>query len=142
MSEDNKVLLRRFLSEVWNQGRLNLIDELVDPAYVSHVAHIPQVSDREGLKQWVSAVRTAFPDIRFTIEDLLADDEKTTHRWSSVASHQGEFLGVSGTGKKVVCRGMSITRFSGGRIVEEWGEWDALRLLEQIGAVPTASEGG
>lgn len=141
MSEENKVLLRRYLTEVWNGGRLDLIDELVDPQYLSHVVHAPPVSNRKELKRWVSDVRTAFPDIRFMIEDLLADDDKTILRWTSEASHDGEFLGISGTGKRVVCRGISISRFVGGKIVEEWGEWDALRLMEQIGGTPKQAAG-
>ena len=132
MSEDNKVLLRRFVNEVWNGGRLDLIDELVVPDYVSHVVHTPPIKNREELKRWVADVRTAFPDVQFTIQDLLLDDDKTITRWTSEASHQGEFLGVSGTGKKAVCRGITISRFVEGKIAEEWGEWDALRLKEQI----------
>ena len=132
MSEENKVLLRRFVNEVWNGGRLDLIDDLVAPAYLSHVVHTPPIKNREELKRWVADVRTAFPDVRFTIEDLLVDDDKTILRWSSEASHCGEFLGVSGTGKKAVCRGITISRFVNGKIAEEWGEWDALRLKEQM----------
>lgn len=139
MSEENKVLLRRFLTEVWNGGRLDLIDELVDPDYVSHVVHAPPIRNREELKRWVSGVRTAFPDIRFMIEDLLSDDDKTILRWTAEARHGGEFLGVAGTGKRVVCRGICISRFVGGKIVEEWGEWDTLRLMEQIGGASKPS---
>ncbi len=142
MSEENKVPLHRFVKEVWNGGRLDLIDELVGPGYRSHVVHARRVNNRGELKRWVSDVRTPFPDIRFTIEDLLADDDKTILRWTSEASHDGEFLVVSGTGKRVVCRGISISRFVGGKVAEEWGEWDALRFKEQIGeaAKPSGEE--
>ena len=133
MSEESKVLLRRFVRDVWNSGRLDLIDELVDSDYVSHIVHTPPIKNREELKRWVADVRSAFPDVRFTIQDLLVDDDKTILRRTSEASHQGEFLGVSGTGKKAVCRGITISRFVNGKIAEEWGEWDALRLIEQIG---------
>ncbi len=83
MSEENRVLLRRFVNEVWNGDRLDLIDELVDPAFVNHVVHTPAIKNREELKRWVADVRTAFPDVRFTIQDLLLDDDKTILRWSS-----------------------------------------------------------
>ena len=139
MSEESKVLLRRFVRDVWNSGRLDLIDELVDSDYVSHIVHTPPIKNREELKRWVADVRSAFPDVRFTIQDLLVDDDKTILRWTSEASHQGEFLGVSGTGKKVVCRGITISRFVDGKIAEEWGEWDALRLKEQIGGTSSSA---
>ena len=100
---------------------------------MSHIVHTPPIKNREELKRWVADVRSAFPDVRFTIQDLLVDDDKTILRRTSEASHQGEFLGVSGTGKKAVCRGITISRFVNGKIAEEWGEWDALRLIEQIG---------
>jgi len=83
MSEENKSVLRRFVNEVWNSGRLELIDMLVAPDYVSHVVHTPPIKNRDELKRWVADVRAAFPDVQFTIEDLLADDDKTIARWSS-----------------------------------------------------------
>ena len=133
MSEEIKALLRRFVNEVWNGGRLDLIDDLVAPDYVSHVVHTPRLKNREELKRWIADVRTAFPDVRFTIRDLLVDGNKTIARWTSEASHEGEFLGVPGTGQRAVCHGITITRFVDGKIAEEWGEWDALQLKEQIG---------
>ena len=146
MSEENKSVFRRFVTEVCNSGRLELIDILVAPDYVSHVVHTPPIKNRDELKRWVADVRAAFPDVQFTIEDLLADDDKTIARWSSEASHEGVFLGVSGTGQRAVCRGITISRYVDGRIAEEWGEWDALRLKEQIegtasqrGVVPAAT---
>jgi steroid delta-isomerase-like uncharacterized protein len=96
----------------------------------------PGVEGPEGLKQLVMMYRTGYPDLVFTIEDLLADGDKVIVRWSCAGTHRGELMGIPATGKRTTTSGISISRFEGGKVVEEWVRWDALGWLQQLGVVP------
>lgn len=125
-TDQNKAIVRRLWEEVWNQHNLALCDEIFDAAYAAHE------------KGFVPVMRSAFPDLHYTIEDLIAEGNKVVTRFRFTATHAGEFLGVAGTGKPITLTGIWIHRLAGGRIVEgqQWGQWDALGFLPQVGAVP------
>ena len=91
----------------------------------------------EGLKQFVSMIRAGFPDLRVTLEDEIAEGEKVVTRWIAQGTHQGELMGIAPTGNRVTIRGITIHRIGEGKIVEEWENWDALGMMQQIGAVPS-----
>jgi steroid delta-isomerase-like uncharacterized protein len=135
MSEENKTLVRRLIEEAWNEGNLAVVDELLSPDYILHVA-APGVPDREGYKQVVSMYHTAFPDLRFTIEDTVAEGDKVVIRLTIRGTHKGEYMGIAPTGKQVAMTAIAIRRIEGGRIVEEWVETDRLGLMQQMGVVP------
>ena len=138
MSEENKALLRRVVEEGLNKHNLALLDEL----YADCVWYRPETGELKGeaLKQYLASILAAFPDIRFTIEDLVAEGDKAVIRWSCTATHQGEFMGLAPTGKHVTTSGTDTYRIVEGKIVEYRGQWDALGFLQQLGAVPQATE--
>lgn len=117
--EENKAVARRFIEEVWNQGNLALIDELMAPGLVHHEADPSRTIDREGFKGFVAALRAAVPDIRFSIEDMLGEGEKVATRV--------EARGTSG-GRPVAWSGIGIVRVVDGRIAEQWADTDVLDL--------------
>jgi len=138
--EENKVLARRFISEGWDKGNLGILDELLAPTYVDHNPPPGLPADREGAKQGITLFRTAFPDLKNTIEDLVAEGDKVVGRLISRGTHRGEFQGIPPTGKQVVVEGIFIGRVAGGKLVETWGQFDAIGLLQQLGAMPPAGE--
>jgi steroid delta-isomerase-like uncharacterized protein len=133
-TEANKALYRRLIEEGWNKHNLALLDEL----YADCVYYNPATGEIKGeaLKQFLASMLAAFPDIRFTIEDLVAEGDKVVTRWSGTSTHQGEFMGLAPTGKQVTVSGMISSRIVGGKNVEERVEMDTLRFFQQLGAVP------
>lgn len=129
----NKALLRRWIEGV-NKGNLALFDEV----YGDCVYYSPATGElkREALKQFMASLLAAFPDGRWTIEGQVAEGDKVATRWSFTGTHQGELMGLAPTGKRVTASGMVIDRIVEGKIVEEWEEWDALGMMQQMGATP------
>jgi len=135
-TEANKRILRRFFEELFNTGDLSIADEIVALDYVNHNTIPGEPSGREGLKAFVTLLRTAFPDIRFTIDDQLAEGDKVAPRLHFTGTHRGEFAGVPATGKPVTATAINLQRVADGQIQETWLDWDALGLMQQLGAVP------
>ena len=137
MSETNKNAVRRLIEEVWNKGNLRVTEELFAPNYVHHDASTPDVGlGPESEKKRATLYRTAFPDFRLTVEDIIAEGETVTARWSCRGTHKGDLSGIAPTGKQVTISGVSIARFTGGKMAEGWVNWDALGLMQQLGVVP------
>ena len=141
-AEENKAVVRRYYEEVWNQGNLTVVDELYAPNFILN----GQTIDCDQQKQIIAGVRAAMPDGTITLEDMIAEGDKVTSRWTARGSHQGEWMSSLGsippTGKQVIMTGSSIYRVEGGRIVEDWFNVDELGLLQQLGAIPTPGPGG
>ncbi|MGA2630797.1 MAG: ester cyclase [Terriglobia bacterium] len=137
MSEANKALCRRMIEEGWNKHNLALLDEL----YADCVYYNPTTGELKGeaLKQLAASLLAAFPDIRFTIEDLVAEGDKVVTRWSCTSTHQGEFMGLAPTGKQLTPSALDIFRIVEGKVVEERVEFDTLRFFQQLGALPQAT---
>ena len=135
--EQNKVTFRRWIEEGWNEGNLSVVDELYPPRYVSHSFPPAFPPDREGLKQFVTAFRTAFPDLRFTLDDMVGEGEKVIARFGATGTHRGEFMGIPATGKSIRVGGFLQARFEDGKWAEDWVGWDQLGMLQQLGVVPT-----
>lgn len=134
MSEANKALIRRFYDQVWNKAEYWAADDLVAPEYVRHA---PQpITGRDGIREIVSQVRAAFPDLFISIEDLLADGDRVAVRWHGYGTHSGEFRGVAPTHNPVQVNGITISRFHNAQIAEEWAQWDTLGLMRQLEARP------
>ena len=137
MSEQNKTAVRRLFDELWNKGNLQVADELIASTYTHHDASTPDVGrGPESEKNRVKLYRTAFPDLRLTVEDMIADGETVVARWSCRGAHRGDLNGIAPTGKQFLISGVSIVRFTGGKMVEGWINWDALDLMQQLGVVP------
>jgi steroid delta-isomerase-like uncharacterized protein len=132
-SEEYMAMYRRLFEEGFSQGNLAIIDELIAP---EHISQARNVAGRERLKQLITMFRSAFPDLRFTVEDLFVKRDKVVVRWIARGTHQGRFLDVAPTGKQLKVAGITIGRIEGGKIVEEWCNWDALGLILQLGLIP------
>ena len=137
MSEALKAVVWRFLEEIWHQGNLQVIDEVIAPNYVRHTSHYREggrdVHGPEGVRQSIAAFRTAFPDVHFTVEDMFVADDKVVVRWTCRGTHRGAFLGIAPSGKVVTFTGINIYRIANGQIVERWAEEDAISLYQQLG---------
>ncbi len=104
------------------------------------VGHEPTMTIRglDGAKQFVAGYLAAFPDLHFTIEDMITDGDSVATRWSSRGTHTGMLQGMAPTGKQVTSSGITISRQVDGKVVEEWISWDNLGMLQQLGMIPTA----
>ena len=137
MSEQNKTNVRRLFEEVWNRGHVPVADELFAPTYTHHDSSSPdQGRGPDSEKKRVALYRNAFPDIRFTVEDIIAEGETVVTRWSCRGTHKGDLNGIAPTGKQFNITGISIARFTNGKVSEGFVNWDALGLMQQLGAVP------
>lgn len=137
MSDQNKTVVRRLFEEVWNKGHVPVADELLAPTYTHHDHSTPDVGrGPEGEKKRATLYRNAFPDIRFTVEDLTAEGETVVARWSCRGTHNGDLNGIAPTGKNFHITGVSIARFANGKITEGFVNWDALGMMQQLGIVP------
>jgi steroid delta-isomerase-like uncharacterized protein len=137
MSEENKAIVHRFVEEVWNKGNASVADQLISGNYSHHDNATPNFGlGPESEKKRVNLYRTAFPDLQFTIEDVIAEGDTVTYRWSSRGTHRGPLSGIAPTGKTVTVSGITINRFAGGKIVEGWVNWDALGMLQQLEVIP------
>jgi len=135
-TEANKALARRYLGDFLNKRDWALADEIFAEDYISRVPNLPEMRGPEAVKQFHMALRASFPDIQFTVLDLMAEDDKVSVRWEGSGTHKGEWMGVAPTGKFVRWSGIDTLRIAGGKIVEEWGEIDSLGFFQQVGAVP------
>jgi steroid delta-isomerase-like uncharacterized protein len=135
MSEANKTVMRQFFEEVYNRGNQSYLDEMSRQDFVSHDRGNP-THDREGVKQIVTAIRSAFPDVHFTADDVLAEGDKVVARFTMVGTHKGEFMGIPATDRPIVVTGIDIVRFADGKAVEHWHEWSGMELLQQLGVLP------
>jgi len=141
MSEENKAVARRAFEEHFNTGNFDLAQEIFAADYVNHDPSLPRSgSGPEAANQAVRLYREAFPDAQITVEDQVAEGDKVATRWSARGTHQGELLGVGPTGNQVQITGISISRIEDGRIAEDWIDYDALGMMQQIGAIPESGE--
>jgi len=120
MATDIKALGRRAVEELWNKGNFALADQLISADYVLLDPNLPDVKGPEGIKQMISTRRQAFPDVRFQIEDQIAEGDKLVTRFTVTGTHKNDFAGIPATGKKIRVAGIPISRFVGEKVVEEW----------------------
>jgi steroid delta-isomerase-like uncharacterized protein len=139
MAQENSALIRRWFEEVWNKGRMEAIDEMASPSVIGHgqAQHDTDIGLQE-FRAFASSIRSAFPDLKVTIDHTVEQGDKVVARWTATMTHKGNFLGFAPTGKTATITGTTTQRIAGGKIVEGWDNWDQLGLLVQIGAVPAA----
>jgi serine phosphatase RsbU (regulator of sigma subunit) len=131
-TEENRAIFRRYIEEVWNQTNLEVVDEIFD-RYTSHQPD-GSVLERgpEDVKRFVGEFRSAFPDLRLSIDDQIAEGDKVMIRETARGTHQGELRGMAPTGKEMEIKGIAIFRFSSqGKVVESWDSYDQLSLMRQ-----------
>ena len=144
MSEQNKALSRRGIEEVWNQGKLSTIDELVAPNATYHDPNVPggKFTGPEGLKQFVQIYRTAFPDVHIKVDAQFAEGDTVVTRWTATGTHKGDLMGIKPTNKFSTVTGVDIERFQNGKVVENWASYDMFGMMQQLGVVPSMTPAG
>ncbi len=136
---DNKTTVRRFFEEVLNQGKVALLDELFAPNFLYHDATRPDVRTLEDYKRFLTETRNAFPDLHFTLEDVIAEGEQVVARWTMRGTNTGDIvtpMHIPATGKQVTMTGIGIGRTVEGKTVELWNEQDNLGAFQQLGLIP------
>jgi len=133
MSTDNKIVIRTFIEEVINQGRLERTDEFVIEDFVELDPFPGQAPGREGLKAVILQMRSAFPDIHWAVDEMVAEGDKLVTRFTWTGTHQGEFLGVSATGRPVSIKGIVVDTLEGGKMVDSRMLLDVLGMMMQLG---------
>jgi steroid delta-isomerase-like uncharacterized protein len=132
--EENKALLRRYVEAVWDQQNLEAIDDFLAPDYRRHPSPTAEPLTRAGQRQLLTQFRTAFPDARLTIDEIIAEGDRVAFRSTMRATHQGEFFGIPPTGKQVAVGLVDVIHIRNGKFVEQWGGPNLLDLVQQLGA--------
>jgi len=142
-AKEHKALVKQYAEQVWTQGRIEVADKYVGSDYLRHDPGIPfEVRGPEGIKQLVPMYRAAFPDIHFTADDIIAENDKVVVRWDVRGTHRGELMGIAPTGREVRITAIEIFRLSDGKIAEQWVLVDNLGMLQQLGAFPPPAQAG
>jgi steroid delta-isomerase-like uncharacterized protein len=137
LSEENKAIVRQQEEELFTQGNLDAADEVYAPDYVSHdPSNSEEVRGLEAAKRAASDYRQAFPDLRVTVEDLIAEGDRVAARLRFRGTHLGELDGIAPTGRRVDCTGIVISRIEEGKIAEDWANFDDLGMMRQLGLIP------
>jgi steroid delta-isomerase-like uncharacterized protein len=131
------------MDECWNQGKLNVVSELVADNCRFHDPVFPNLtSGAQNLKTHIETCRRGFPDLRFAIDDTIAERNEVVIHWTATGTHKGTFLGMQPTNRKATVSGTSIFRIDGSKITEEWAHWNLMSMMEQLGlsAAPKADQ--
>ena len=140
MAVDRKQAYRRLLEEAFGKGNFQVFDEICDPGYRSHDP-VTGDSDLAKEKENCRMYKTAFPDLSPTILASYVDHDTAVTHWRMTGTHQGALMGIPATGRRCTVDGISICRFKGGKLSEDWVMWDALGLMRQLGAAPSPETG-
>ena len=132
VEEKHKALVRRFHEEVWNKGNVAAVDEFMGAEYVDYAIPSGLPPGTEGLKQAITTYRTAFPDLKATVDDIFAEGDRVAYRWSTRGTHLGDWLGIPPTGNHMAATGISIFRIAGGKVVEGWTSMDLSPTDEEL----------
>ncbi len=138
-AQEKRTLISRIADEIWNQGILSAVDEVMAAEAAYHGPHMPAGKGaRSDWKRAIAMYRQAFPDSHVTFEELIGCGETVVGRWRATGTHLGPMPGLEPTGRKIVITGITIYRFSGGKISEAWEQLDLLGMWRQLGvaAVP------
>jgi steroid delta-isomerase-like uncharacterized protein len=143
MSAQNKAVAMRFF-EAFNARDLDAFDEILAPDAVDHDPQNPfrEMRGPEGAKRNAQMYHAAFSDGRFEVHEQLAEGDCVVTRWTAKGTNDGELMGMSPTGKSVEIDGIGIDRIADGKVVESWGCWDTLGMMQQLGVVPEAQPAG
>ncbi len=134
--EENKKAVLQIVEEADNKGNLSVVDELLSPEFIGHGPDGREVRGHAGYKQSVEMYRITFPDLNFTIEDMVAEGDKIAWRYTLRATFSGPFGNIQPTGNKIIQAGISLWRFQDGKLAEAWGYSDRLEMYKQMGIKP------
>ena len=132
--ERNTTLIKRYFEEVWNQGKLDVLDEIIDINYINHSPGAPNPEPGPvGLKPIIAGMRQAFPDLHFEIKNMIVTSSQVAIHSVMHGTHKGDLFGMAPTGKVVKVNQMQIERIENGKIVEHWRQSDDFGMLQQLG---------
>ena len=134
--EENKAVVRRFVDEVVNAGRMDVLDEVISPDFVDHSPDPGQAPGREGLRGALVLLRRAFPDFHSSHQRMVAEGDMVAYQEVSHATHRGEFHGIAATGRSVEIGEMHFVRLADGKIAEHWAQYDTFGMMRQLGVLP------
>ena len=136
-AQENKEKARRLLEEAFGQGKLEVIDEVLDPNFVCYDPNSEsgEVRGADTFKGEIEYFRQAVPDLTYTVEEQVAEGDKVVTRWTVRGTQKGELMGIPPTGKQVTMSGVVVDRLSNGRLLETWIQADTLGMLQQLGVV-------
>jgi predicted ester cyclase len=137
LTQTNKVSMRTIGEEGFGRGNLDALDEVVASDYREHFPTLPGwPTGLAGLKQFITLTRNAFPDLHYSVEDMIVEGEKVVARCRATGTQTGPFLMLPPTGNQATWTEIHIGRFVDGKLVEHWANHDQLGMLQQLGAVP------
>jgi steroid delta-isomerase-like uncharacterized protein len=136
-TEGNKAVVRRFFEELLSTDNLALADEILSPDFRFYFAGSPDPMDLKRYKDFLAARRAAFPDRRFAVEDMIAEGDKVSARFTMRGTHNGELRGIAPSGREVTMSGIDIIRLKEGKMVEDRVEVDQLGMMQQLGVIPS-----
>jgi steroid delta-isomerase-like uncharacterized protein len=136
-TETNKAIVRRMIEQVWNERRVDLIEEFYTEDVIQHIVGISSKPGLESVRSATSMILNAYPDLQHAIDDEIAEGEKVVNRWTMTSTHPGELNGVPAAGKPVIQSGVSIFHLSNARVDEFWLLTDSPKLMQQLGVIPS-----
>jgi steroid delta-isomerase-like uncharacterized protein len=141
MTSNNKgVVLRLWYDELWDKWNLSAADELFSDDYGLHLPGVPTALDAQATKQVVAMFSASFPDLKHTVDEMIAEGDTVAARWTVRGTHRGEFQGIPASGKQVTLSGNTVHHLKDGKLSETWLSFDNMELLQQLGAVPVAAK--
>jgi steroid delta-isomerase-like uncharacterized protein len=139
-AEESKAIMRQFWA-VWEQGNVDLLDELLAPEYVNHTLAAPDLPPGpEGVKEVVSMFHSAMPDLKIVVEDMVAEGDKVATRYALEGTHRDELFGAAPTGERLSIKSITLERVSGGKIREHWRVTDEMGMMRQLGILGAPGE--
>ena len=135
MSKEANIAAQKKFGEAINTGNYELFNELVAENSIDHDPAPGQAQGAEGYAKFFGTLREAFPDMQLAVEQLSADEDTVSFAYRVTGTHEGDFMGNPATGNSINIRGMQISKFKDGKMVERWGSSDELGILKQIGAI-------
>ncbi len=140
MAVDTKQAHRRLFEEAFGKGNLDAFEEICEPGYRGHDP-VTGDMDLQQVKDMCRMYRDAFPDLKPTFLGSYADGDTVVTHWRCIGTHRGALMGIQPTGARCTVDGITVARFRGGKVAEEWTQWDALGLMRQLGVGPQAQPG-
>lgn len=135
MSKQTNIEAQQKFGEAINTGNFSLFNEVVAPNAIDNDSAPGQLTGPEGYVQFFTKMRNAFPDFKVEVDHMVTDDNNVAFAYTATGTHQGDFQGIPATGKTIKIRGMQISRFENGKMVERWGSSDELGILKQLGQI-------
>jgi steroid delta-isomerase-like uncharacterized protein len=137
----NKEIVRRYMDDCWNLGKLDELRELVSDNCAHHDSVFPSLQPgADSLKSHISTCRNGFPDLKFTLDDTIAERNEVVIHWTATGTHKGQFLSMPPTNRQATVTGTSIFRVENGKIAESWSDWNLMSMMQQLGVTAPASK--